>query len=299
MSGQSLSPSASVHWKHFNQYFADAACFALDAHKLESKSRNDQETQKRFTRSSVISSALALESAANCCLDVMRLDKATMAEYEKLQTLGKFDVFLSHVRPRKHLDREHKLVRPVRNLISCRNEYVHSKVMLEKVTNGQVEAAFWMPLGLPHNPAFWHPLHAIKTFTVLSDFLNYFFFEAVGYPYEGTQGRGITASILSSAVAAIEGHKLQDGVEFASVRAEEIFVTHDAAREWDLEFAFLGGYTTSGPDNKQIYPKRKWGDYSHCNVEELTIPWRPIWYNVPTGIGIIMVGNQKKQKHRK
>lgn len=299
MSANTVIGSGFLHWKHFNQYFSDAACFAHDAHVLEVKTRDDQEAQKRFTKSSIISSALALESAANCCLDVLGLDKSTSEEYEKLQTLGKFDVFLSHVHPRKHLDREHDLIRPIRNLISCRNNYVHSKVMVEQIIESQAEASFWQPLGLPHNPVYWHPLHSVKTFTVLSDFLNYFFFEAVGYLYEGTQGRAIAATILSSAIVAQEGKKLPGDVEVGPVQSEASFLTHKASHAWDLEFAFLGGYTTSGTDNKQVFPKRKWGDYSHCKVEDLTIPWQPVWYSVPTGLGIIMVGNKQKQKHRK
>ncbi|HEY5813784.1 MAG TPA: hypothetical protein VIT23_14150 [Terrimicrobiaceae bacterium] len=168
----------------------------------------------------------------------------------------------------------------------------------EKIVDSEAQARFWRPLGLPHNPAYWDSLHAVKTFAVLSDFLNYFFFEAVGYPYEGTQGRAIAATVPSSSIVAPpEGKKLPGDAETGPVQGETAYLTHKASREWDLEFAFLG-YTTSGIDNKQIFPKRKWGDYSHCKVEDLTIPWQPVWYSVPTGLGIIMVGNKKKQKHR-
>ncbi len=298
MPPQQEKVSATLHWKYFGEYFADAACFAYDSAHIEIVSRDDQDRQKRYVKNAIISSALALESAANCCLDVLQLDKGSFEEFDKLQTLGKFDIFLNHVRSPQHLNREHELVRPIRNLISCRNTYVHSKVLKEGVEENQVNANFWKPLGLPHNSAYWQPLHAAKVFTVLSDFLNYFFFEAVGYPYQGIDGRGIVANILSSGVASLDGQKLPGDVEFAPIRGEEFFQSRKSSKEWDLEFAFLGGYTTGG-DNKQIYPKRKWGDYSHCQVEDLIIPWKPVWYNVPGGLGIFLVGNNQKQKHRK
>jgi hypothetical protein len=72
----------------------------------------------------------------------------------------------------------------------------------------------------------------------------------------------------------------------------------EAARKWDMEFSFLGVVTT-GPDNKQIFPKRQWGDYSHCLVEDLKIPWRPIVYSAPRGLGLIMTGSSFPQKNRK
>jgi hypothetical protein len=152
-----------------------------------------------------------------------------------------------------------------------------------------VKPKFWNPLGLPQNSVYWQPLHAVKTFTVLSDFLNFYFFELLGYPYEGHEGRSLAVHILSSTVEAVKGETLPGNVESGTVRGEAWIQANKAAREWDLEFAFLGVYAT-GAGNKQIFPKRKWGDYSHCQVEKLPMPMQPIWYNVPSGLGIILVG---------
>jgi hypothetical protein len=167
-------------------------------------------------------------------------------------------------------------------------------VQTDRVKEGRVEPKIWEPLGLPHNPEYWQPLHAVKCVTVVSDFLNYFFFELCGVPIEGNRGRWWVAQLLGSVVAQDGTEPLPGGVPYGPVQDDNSGFCFDAARAWDLEFAFLGTYTT-GPDNRQIFPKRKWGDYSHCRVEELTIPWRPIWYSVPEGLWIIMVGKPEKQ----
>jgi hypothetical protein len=201
--------TAKIHWKFFNQYFADAACFALDAVQWEVKTREDEERRNRFVRSAIIHCALALESAANCCLDIMQLQKGSHEDFDKTTALAKLDVFLNYVKPRTYLDREHKLVRPIRNLVACRNLYVHSKVLSERVERGHLTPNVWEPLGLPHNPTHWQPLHAVKTFTVLSDFLNYFFFDACGYSNTDGNGQSIVVRILSSGVAKDGEQNLQ------------------------------------------------------------------------------------------
>lgn len=265
---------------------------------MEIKNGKDQERQKTYTRSAIIFSALALESAANCCLDFLSLQKGAFEDFEKLHTLGKFDLFLRHAPHKDVLDREHKLVRPIRNLISCRNAIVHSKIQTDRVKEGRVEPQIWEPLGLPYNQEYWQPLHAVKCFTVMSDFLNYFFFEACRVPLQGHQGRWWVAQLLGSVVAQDGELPLPGDVKYGPIQDNSAVLWTDAAREWDLEFAFLGTYTTSGPDNKQVFPKRELGDYSHCRVENLTIPWKPIWYSVPQGLGIIMVGKPDKQSTR-
>jgi|ERR1039457_1203598 hypothetical protein len=284
----SLIANATLHWKLFNQYFQDAVSFTYDAFKTVGEAGKSRD-QGRFTRAGILQSALALESAANCCLDVLRLQKRALEDFEKLQTLAKFDLFLKHVKPGTHLDREHPLVKPIQNLISCRNTYVHSKVRVENARRSKLELKWWNPLGLPQNSMYWQPLHAVKTFTVLSDFLNFYFFNLLGYPYEGHEGRSIAAQILSSSVEAIEGERLPGNVQSGAVRGDAWSQTTKPAREWDLEFAFLGVYTL-GTGNKQILPKRQWGDYSHCEVEKLEFPMKPVVYSVPEGLGIFLVG---------
>jgi hypothetical protein len=286
-----LIASATLHWKHFDQYFSDAACFSYDATKIKPQKRDEFGRQERYTRAGIVHSALALESAANCCLDALKLAKGALEDFEKLPTLAKFDLFLRHAVPGMGLDRQHLLVKPIQNLISCRNSYVHSKVRVETAIKSKLKPAVWAPLGLPKNSVYWQPLHAVKTFTVLSDFLNFYFFELLGYPYEGHEGRSVAVQILSSAVKAIEGEKLPGSVESACVKGAAWYQAHRAAGEWDLEFTFLGVYTT-GAGNKQIFPKRSLGDYSHCRVEELKIPMQPIAYDVPSGIGLILVGEE-------
>ncbi len=293
MPTQSTRVDVIVHWKHFRRYFTDAASFVSDALESPGKDHKSNERQRRMTRSAIAFSALALESAANCCLDALRLPKDSFEDFEKLPTLAKFDLFLTRVNGKQLLDREHVLVRPIRNLISCRNEFVHSKVRKEQAQAGRVEPKIWLPLGLPHNSDYWQPLHAVKCFTVLADFLNYFFFELCGYPIKGIDGRNRVAFLLGGAVEQAGQESLPGGVTFAPVQDNGDWADCMAvAKNWDLDLAFMPGITTR--NNQQVHAQRKWGDYTHCQVEKLTIPWKHLWYPVPGGLQIISVGKPEQ-----
>jgi hypothetical protein len=285
--------SATLHRKHFRDYFADSAVFAVDALNTNITNFNDQERRQRFTRSSILSAALCLESAANCCLDFLQLQKPSHDDYEQLKTLSKFDLFLHYLRPDAELDREHNLVRPIRNLLSCRNEYVHSKVALDNIDNAIHILKTWEPLGLPHNLEFWQPLHAVKVFTVTCDFLNHFFFELCGLSLEGFQGRGFAASILTTGISS-KGTALPGNVNFSNVTSNEWGLVTPIAHKWDIDLAFLGIYSNGGPENKQILPKRKLGDYSHCDLKLIQFTMKPIFYRTPDGFGYFMTKIDKR-----
>jgi len=282
-----------IHRKHFQDYFVDAALFAADSAEVSITNHSDQERQQRFVRSSILNSALCLEAAANCCLDFLQLQRPSHEDYEQLKTLAKFDLFLHYVNSQGVLDREHKIVRPVRNVVSCRNEYVHSKVIVDTIEGNRLISKTWEPLGLPQNSAFWQPAHAVKVFTVASDFLNYYFFEACGIPYEGHQGRGFVANILSSGISAKEGSTLAGGMPYSSLHSNSTLSPTFIGAKWDLDFAFLGIYST-GPDNKQKFPKRKLGDYSHCDLNSVKTPPQFVTYRTPEGFsfGVVTVENK-------
>jgi hypothetical protein len=285
--------NASIHRKCFNAYFIDAASFTHDALTIEGRGIGAEAKRLRHARSAILYSSLALESAANCCLDVLKLQKKSFEELEKLKTLSKFEMFLQHVRPRCHIKRDDPLVQPIENLISCRDQYVHSKVFKEPIVEGVPQMTMWQPLGLPKNQDYWQPLHALKVFTVTSDFLNYFFFNLCGFPYEGGKGRAIAASILTSSIYPKAPDKLPDDVPSASIKENYRWLILDYEKIWDLEFAFFG-FGSTGPDNKPIYPKRKWGDYSHCDLSKIEVPVQPITFDIPSGIGIFFFGPKDK-----
>lgn len=285
-----------IHRRYFISYFADACRYvaAADDSEKEVKTRGDQENRAMYVRSAILHCALALEAAANACLDFLDLQKGAHEDFDKLQTLGKFDVFLSHIAPGKRIDREHNLVRPIRNLISCRNTYVHSKVLTEEVNGQQIVLKTWEPLGLPKNQSHWQPIHAVKVFTVTADFLNYFFFELCPFRYDNPQHRGNVASILGSVVFREDGEELCDGVRAAPLRDEEVWSVSTVERKYDIQCGFTGMYSSNqhGP----VLPKRKWGDYSHCDTSTVGIPFRPVVCNVPSGFLILMTGSPPKKK---
>lgn len=285
-----------IHRRFFISYFADACRYvgAADDTEKEVKTRGDQENRAMYVRSAILHCALALEAAANACLDVLDLQKGAHEDYDKLQTLGKFDVFLSHIAHGKRMDREHNLVRPIRNLISCRNTYVHSKVLTEEVNGQQIVLKTWDPLGLPKNQSHWQPIHAVKVFTVTADFLNYFFFELCPFKYDNPQHRGNVASILGSVLFREDGGELCDGVQAAPIRDEEVWSVSNVERKYDIQCGFTGMYSSNqhGP----VLPKRKWGDYSHCDTSTVGVLFRPVVCNVPSGLMILMTGSPPKKK---
>jgi len=192
-------PGLHLHRKHFRDYFASAAIFADDAEN-QFKLRPTGFDQQRLAQASILYSALCIEAAANCCLDYLAFQEDSEEAFEKLNTLAKFDLFLMRLNPSVELDREHPLVRPIRNLIKCRNEYVHSKVVVDELAAAYGKPKIWQPLGLPHNSNFWQSAHAVKVFTVVSDFLNHFFFNLCGITTVGVIGRGFVRDILCSAL---------------------------------------------------------------------------------------------------
>lgn len=285
--------NASIHRKSFNAYFIDAASFTHDAITVEGRDLKTEAKRVRYARSAILYSALALESAANCCLDVLKLQNKSNEEFERLKTLAKFEMFLWFIRPRALINRDDPLVRPVENLIACRDQYVHSKVFKEPINKGEPQMTIWQPLGLPKNQDYWLPIHALKVFTVTSDFLNYFFFSLCGFPYQGWKGRSTVASILTSSIIPKAPDKLPDDMPSASIRENFHWLVLDFEKLWDLEFAFFG-FGTSGPDDTPQYPKRKWGDYSHCDISKIEMPIQPISFRTPTGIGLMFCGPKDK-----
>jgi hypothetical protein len=115
---------------------------------------------------------------------------------------------------------------------------------------------------------YWQPLHAVKVLTVTSDFLNYFFFGMIPCDYSNPLHRGNIATLLGSVIAAEQGNTLQDGLAAAPIRDNEPLMISKIGDKFDLQFGFTGVYVT-GPGNKILLPKRKWGDYSHCDVDKL------------------------------
>ena len=213
---------ATLHQRFFFRYFADSCCFTRDAYEFPKPTLAvDAERRRMYVRAAIINSALALEAAANACLDGLNLQEGTNREFERLQTLSKFEVFLQRVTPGKSIDRQHPLVRPIANLISCRNTYVHSKVLIEEVEDQRLLTKRWEPLGLPKNQVYWQPLHAVKVLTVTSDFLNHFFFELCPGDYANPSHRGNVATLLGSVIAADEGSTLQNDIRAAPIRDNE------------------------------------------------------------------------------
>lgn len=155
----------TIYRAHFFDFFCDAGSLAIEA-SIEKKPH----TSDTRIRASILNAMLSVEAAANCCLHALDFEQPFYSDMERLSTLAKFALFHKYRTQGPKFDRGHQLVQPVKNIIDCRNEYVHSKIVKQIWEKGAHRIKVRNPLGLPHSSIFWQPIHTVKVFTVVSDF---------------------------------------------------------------------------------------------------------------------------------
>lgn len=85
----------------------------------------------RLSRYGFLLSSMALESGANALIKNISSTKSMYEDYEKLPTLLKYELFcMFHG---KEIDRGNTKYQNVKNIINCRNEFVHPKPREAKV----------------------------------------------------------------------------------------------------------------------------------------------------------------------
>lgn len=146
----------------------DLLCDAVFQCRLAAGSE-DSYTMNRYARASILSSILALESAANALLLSLEFSEKFADDLDKLSVLSKFEVYLLRLGGETHpLDRGVVEVQRVQDLLSARNEYVHSKVRSIPTDVGPFEdqgdkvalpleltGERWNAVGIPKRPMFW------------------------------------------------------------------------------------------------------------------------------------------------
>ncbi len=171
----------------------DAVFFLEEA--LESRAQDSDNSnikyrkllrESAFTRTSVLNSALLLESAANCCIATLDISKALLSDIDKLRVINKFEYYLEHVNNDKKIDRGLSITQQVTELVSIRNSIVHPKpyksewVKIEDKTK-IVDLGETQFLKLPNS--FWmcKSHHAEIALKASLNFLSYYFCDLCQY----------------------------------------------------------------------------------------------------------------------
>ena len=186
----------------------------------------------RFGHLSILSSALALEAAANCALAKLGKRGKTTKDIDKLSVLGKFDVYLLSRGGGDILDRGHKFVQPMDELINVRNAIVHPKIVNKTAAqlNGltfERETPKSKLLKIPSDRMLlrWTGDMAKEVLLRLCDFLNYFFLGLCKHSFEEVPGVLVDQAMF-------------DGVLRQSSYQPTDFIW-TAMNEWKLDTRFL------------------------------------------------------------
>jgi hypothetical protein len=174
--------------KPFQPLFAQSAWFVTELFRDDCKL--NELAKHAYINSAILGLAFAVESAANCCLGVLKVKGSTADELEQLQALGKFDVFAISRGPGKCLDRGNSHVQVIADLFLLRNAVVHGKVQSEKY--GEIkkipsrpnldglskrDSKYSKHLKLPIASRLWKPEHALLVFRRVCAFFNYYFLD--------------------------------------------------------------------------------------------------------------------------
>jgi hypothetical protein len=203
----------------------------------------------RLARSSIVNSALSVESAANICLASLPLSKTFVHDVErKLATLEKLELFLTLHKGAGVFDRGCHAVQKIHELINLRNDFVHPKsvrqmAQISKDTagahNATVEAGTYNHLKLVKSYRTWNGDAAVTVVRAVFEFFDQFFRQWCDWE------PARTATVLSSAIVA-------DGKEITSVIAGEIELFSTAHTLWKvpvhwIEFNVTSPIQTEGP----------------------------------------------------
>jgi hypothetical protein len=249
----------AVSRKSFFELFSDAVWFAYTSERMERAKEGTAQQRHRFVRSAILNSSLAIECAANCCLEDARVGKELRADLERMRTLAKFDLFLMSRARHSRLDRQSALVRPIEELIELRNAYVHPRVRHERPSAKPVtpEQA-WKHLGIPRNPTLWNASHSRCVVICVSDFLNHFFFKVCRFNANKPQERSDVSHILRTTSRWSRRSSILVYSKVHHEKAESELA--QAMRKWDLDFGFLGFYWRDN-NGRLVRPKRKLGEH--------------------------------------
>jgi len=226
-----MTDSNIFYDRKFRLLLEDSIFLLQEAIKAEEENRNAgmSAAEWRFTRSSIYSSALLLESAANCCISTLELSKKYFKEIDKLPVISKFEYFLIHKHIENTLDRGCLATQQASELISIRNLIVHPKPYKTEWTEGDgntklVDLGKTTKLKLPKSFFILKNSHGLVALKAAMLFLNYFFKELCEYT-----DRQVREMLINE-----QEYPLPQNVSYA--HNPEWIRLHD---EWGIEVDFL------------------------------------------------------------
>lgn len=187
-------------------------------------------------RSSVLSSALSFESAANCCIESLNVNdrfiKDLSKEIDRLPALSKFEFILNELKPTKKFDRGCLIVQKAQEIKQIRDRYVHPKVRKKEwveISKNVWDADFGETdiLKVPIKFHRWKISHAIDVLRSVNEFFNLFFLD-----WCELDTNTVCGLLLQDEKATIPCN--------ASVGVDFMGGLDHAVKEWKIDFKFIG-----------------------------------------------------------
>lgn len=193
---------SEIHHRNFGQLLSDAIFFERLAAE-----KPDDLIRKRYVRSSLFSTFLTLECAANCCLSCFDASKFLISDLEKLPPLSKLDLFALHGFKKK-IDYGRNEVQKIKEVKKIRDSIVHPKVTKSTI-GGPAEGErsfFCFPyqvtfsskpkpaIGIVVNSSLWSHEDCLSAIRSVVEFFNYFFQELL------EMEKGLVFGLLNDAI---------------------------------------------------------------------------------------------------
>jgi hypothetical protein len=149
------------------------------------------EKSNSLYRSSIISSVVSLECAANICIDDLELPEDIYSQIEKFTIPAKFDYF-AYAKASRLIDKSRAEYSFLKTIISIRNDYVHQKVESGSLDRESFDIFYGIkkPSLFDNDIRKWGKREAEIIIDSGIKFLNYFFVEVCG------MSRGMVTNIL-------------------------------------------------------------------------------------------------------
>lgn len=147
------------------------------------------DTGSLIARQCILTLAMAVEAAANCCLDMLAPRGRTDQDLERLPSLAKFDVYLLARGHHQHLDRGDRQVQPISELKLVRDNLVHPRAFVQEFvqsSDGTYEASIrqYPHLRLSFDYRAWSDEDAENVLRKVVSFLRYYFIEQCKHTQE-------------------------------------------------------------------------------------------------------------------
>lgn len=168
-------------------------CDASYCLKLASE-ESDSFKNNRLSRSSIMASALSIESCANVLISQLKYSKSYSNELDKLSPLGKIESFL-RFKKFNAIDRGANIWQKIQEIIQIRNSHVHPKLMnidgsiLPMIKHEEhmeiplhIFNESWPMIKIPKSSIFWSHDAANKVLSTVISFYNTLFSKLINIP---------------------------------------------------------------------------------------------------------------------